>query len=276
MPTLAQLKLEPAFDLEFQPPALETLCRRLTAFYGVPRGYIGSKGNEAHLRGYHRSWRWLRDSRWCTNRTYSRTETPGNRDPWNGDALSAIDATIPRTPLLETCRRLDAAVRAGRLEKITEWYGNTDGDDRVDGYNNIANRVASSDSSHLWHLHMSFDRGRVNENHDDLYAILTGDDDMAHDPSDPHWWREAQRMEGIHSDLEVNAAGEPNKLRARLVRLEEKLDAMSTGGIDVAALAAALAPLLKTGATVDEVRDVMDEQLDQAFSKADPRGVDAD
>lgn len=185
MPTYTELGRESWWGLEFQPPTLAKLCADLRAFYGVDAMHIGSKGDNKHLRGYHRSRAWIKNSRYCTNRSYSVTETAGNRGGGNDNWLAAVDFQ-PKTSaeLIAACKRLDEAVRTGRLEKITEWYGNTDGDQRVDGYNNIANRVASSDSSHLWHLHLSFDRGRVGEDHSDLYAVLTGtasteeDDDM--------------------------------------------------------------------------------------------------
>jgi len=179
MVTLAELRTEAAWDAEFQPPSLALVCQQLRAFYQVGPINIGSKGDERHLRGYHRSARWIKTSGFCTNRTYSVTETPGNRTPGNENWLCAIDMTIPRSQLIPACARLDVAVRAGHLEKITEWYGNDDGDTRVDGYNNITNVVATSDDSHLWHLHLSFDRGRVGEDHDDLYKILTGDNIMS-------------------------------------------------------------------------------------------------
>lgn len=164
------------WDDEYTPASLLELRRRLATFFRVPLSNIGTKGNTAHRRGYHRSYRWIRSSAFSTNRTYSVTETPGNRSPGDVNWICAMDVTVPTTPLIEMCARLDKAVRAGTLEKITEWYGNDDGDNRVDGYDNIRNVVASSDSSHLWHLHMSFDRGAANEDHNDLYEVLTGVD----------------------------------------------------------------------------------------------------
>lgn len=174
MPSYEELRSEVWWDREFQPPTLAKLCSDLRAFYKVSAMNIGSKGNNLHLRGYHRSYAWLKNSRYCTNRSYSTTETSGNRRPANGNHLCAVDITIPATKLIPMCRRLDIAVRAGRLEKITEWYGNDDGDNRVDGYNNVVNAVASSDDSHLWHAHLSFDRGMVTRDHTDLYHVLTG------------------------------------------------------------------------------------------------------
>lgn len=176
MATLAQLQAEIWYRAEFIPPNLRILVEDLQAFYGLGWSHIGCKGDENHLRGYHRSRAWILGSRYCTNRTYSVSRTPGDRSGGDPNWLCAIDATLPREKLLAACKRLDAAVRAGKLEKVVEWYGNTNGDSRVDGYDNIANAVASSDSSHLWHLHMSFDRGRADEDHTDLYEILTGVD----------------------------------------------------------------------------------------------------
>lgn len=174
MPTYEELRSEVWWNNEFQPPTLAKLCADLRAFFKVSAVAIGSKGDNNHLRGYHRSFAWLKNSRYCSNRTYSTSETAGNRRPANGNHLCAMDITIPAAKLIPMCRRLDIAVRAGRLEKITEWYGNDDGDNRVDGYNNIVNAVASSDTSHLWHAHLSFDRGLVGKDHTDLYRVLTG------------------------------------------------------------------------------------------------------
>lgn len=162
------------YKQEVSPPPLIELGRKLVDFFGIPPSNVGIKGNLTHLRGYHRSFNWILNSRYCTNRSYSVSETVGNRHPFNPDWCCALDLTLPQDQLIEVCQRLDRAVRAGLLEKITEWYGNDDGDNRVDGYDNIRNVVATSDSSHLFHLHMSWDRGHVNENHDDVFQILTG------------------------------------------------------------------------------------------------------
>lgn len=246
MATYAQLEREVWWGREFQPPSLKTLCERLRIFYKVSANALGSKGDNNHLRGYHRSRNWIKNSVFCTNRTYSVSRTPGDRSGGNGDWLAAVDATIPRAQLLATCQRLDQAVRAGHLEKITEWYGNRDGDTRVDGYDNIANAVATSDSSHLWHLHMSFDRGHVGDNHDDLYEILTGDT-MPITPED------AARV--IASDVapgdeRLSLGNAVWQTRAAVL----KLVAPTPLPVDIPALVAALDPLL---------RKIVREELDK-------------
>lgn len=175
MVTLSQLQSEAVWNAEFSPPSMVVLIDRLRAALHASAVAVGSKGDANHLRGYHRSAAWIHHSRYCTDRSYSVTESAGNRNPPNPNALCAIDITPnTRAELLAMCQRLDVAVRAGRLEKIVEWYGNRDGDQRVDGYDNIRNVLASADDSHLFHLHLSFDRTRVFEDHSDIFAVLTG------------------------------------------------------------------------------------------------------
>lgn len=179
MPTYLALENEgPWWNAEKMSPTMATLAVKLRTFFQVSASAIGAKGDNApgHMRGSHRSRNWILNSSYCTNRTYTVSETPGNRTGGDGDWLAGMDITVPSAQLIPMCQRLDAAVRSGRLEKITEWYGNDDGDSQVDGYNNIRNVVATSDSSHLWHLHITFDRGRAGEDHSDLYEILTGED----------------------------------------------------------------------------------------------------
>jgi hypothetical protein len=171
---------DPWYRAEVVPTNLAKLGRDLAAFFGVPQTNVGIKGDpNTHFRGGHRSRAFLLSSPYATNRSYTVNETPGNRggDPnW----IAALDLTLPRAQLIAACQRLDRAVRAGQLEKVTEWFGNDDGDNRVDGYDNIHNAVSSADSSHLWHLHMTFERAHANDDHSDVFRVLTGQekDDM--------------------------------------------------------------------------------------------------
>lgn len=174
MDTESQMIAEAAWRAEIVPVEMGYLARNLRNHYGLSIDAVGMRGNTAHRRGYHRSRRWILESKFCTDRRYSVTETPSNMGGGNFNWVCAIDITLPLSHLLPACRRLDIDVRAGRLEKVAEWYGNLDGDTRVDGYNNIANHPATSDNSHLWHLHISFVRGHANDNHADVFRTLTG------------------------------------------------------------------------------------------------------
>lgn len=258
MPTYNQLDDEAAWREEFAAPALVELAAGLHDHW--PGAEIGLRGNNVHLNGYHRSRRWIRESRFCTNRTYSVTRTAGDKAGGNSNWSCALDfGGIPQSELFAVCKRLDAAVRAGRLEKITEWYGNFGGDDRVDGWDNIADRIASSDASHLTHLHMGFDRGRADEDHSDLLAILIGDD-MSWDetltlPADQFPELEGQTKEKAGLLLAWTAA-RGRRLEVQLAEVKTKVDALSAPApvhlsdgdrIAIAAMVAAeLKPLLPT------------------------------
>lgn len=174
MPTYAELETEDCYRDEVIPPELAYLARNLRNHYELPASAVGTRGNNVHVRGYHRSRRWLLESRFARNRNYSVTDSESNQHGGNANWICALDLSLDSRRLIEACRRLDIAVRSGTLEKVAEWYGNKDGDKRVDGYDNIANKVASSDDSHLWHLHVSFLRGHANDNHADVFAVITG------------------------------------------------------------------------------------------------------
>jgi len=241
MPTYSQLQTEVWWTREYQPPSVAELCRRLREHYKVSSVAIGSKGDNNHLYGYHRSRAWVLNSGYCTNRSYSVSETAGNRAGGDPNWLCAVDMTIPGPELIAACQRLDAAVRAGLLEKVTEWYGNDDGDSRVDGYDNVRNVVASSDDSHLWHLHISLDRGRAGEDHSDLYEILTGEDDM--DPEVKQWVKDLHYL-FFTLDSAVRPAG------SEAGKIETIRKAVTSGG----------GP---GGLTADQVRAIVREELDK-------------
>lgn len=177
MPSYGELDDEQAWQDEIAAPALSVLASRLRSHYPGAGAWI--RGDNDHLRGYHRSRNWIQTSIYCTDRVYSVSRTSGDRSGGNGNWACALDlGNLPQSELHAVCRRLDAACRAGQLEKITQWFGNLGGDGTVDGWDNISNRPASADSSHLTHLHMSFDRGRANEDHTDLFLILIGQMDV--------------------------------------------------------------------------------------------------
>ncbi|HZM78467.1 MAG TPA: hypothetical protein VFC19_22300 [Candidatus Limnocylindrales bacterium] len=278
MPTYDQLDDEAAWRAETAAPALQTLGDRLRLHW--PGAEIGIRGDNNHLRGYHRSRRWIKESGFCTNRSYSVSRAAGDRSGGDSNWACALDfGGIPQSELHAVCRRLDTAVRAGLLEKITEWYGNFGGDDRVDGWDNISNRIASSDSSHLTHLHMSFDRGRANEDHSDVLAVLIGEDDVsdayellvnARRPGVPPGSQtHSEPRYGSVSNAEVvaiiqRAHHDARHAADRADEIAAKLDALTTPGpVDIAALAAALRPELDAAAerAVRKVLGSLDEQL---------------
>jgi hypothetical protein len=161
------------YKRETIPANLAKLRTDLLEAFNISPDAVGIRGNPlTHFRGYHRSRNFILNSPHCTDTGYSVTaEVNKGGDP---EWVSALDLALDTKRLMEVCSRLDAAVKAGKIEKVVEWFGNLNGDTRVDGYDNIANRVATSDSSHLWHLHISLARANADDDHSDLFRILTG------------------------------------------------------------------------------------------------------
>jgi hypothetical protein len=162
------------------PPSLQQLADGLAEHFDVPSNHIGIRGDANHRGGYHRSRNFLTSSPYARDRKYSVTDAKSNRDG-DGDWVSALDISLPKDKLIALCRRLDKAVREGKLEKVAEWYGNDDGDNKVDGFDNLRNKVAAADPSHLWHAHIGLLRGRAGDDHSDLLAVLTGEDEEEDD-----------------------------------------------------------------------------------------------
>lgn len=176
------------WERELVTDELDEMCDRIAAGLGVPRSNIGAKGNEVHLRGSHRSQEWIKNSVFCTNRTY--TVQAG----LTADQLRHIAGVdiIPgkwgtadnRRKTAEITARLIAAMRAGLLPEVFEVYGAAADLTTVTGWNNRENRSASSDSSHLDHPHLGIDRTKLRDRAvlARIAAIVLGDDMEQTDP----------------------------------------------------------------------------------------------
>lgn len=175
MPAYAQLQAEVWWQREYQPPSLAALCEQLRQHFGVDAAALGSKGDNSHLYGYHRSRAWILSSAFSAYGDGDYSVQAAADQQGDPNWLCAVDFTPgDADTMISVCQRLDAAAKAGKTPQLREWYGNVDGDQVVDGWDLLADRAASSDSSHLWHLHMSFLRGRANDDHGNLFRILTG------------------------------------------------------------------------------------------------------
>jgi hypothetical protein len=275
MPTEAQLESEYWWIAETTPPSINTLANELAAHYGVSRNKFGIRGDIHHLSGYHRSRAWILNSKYCTDRNYSVSRTTGDHGGGRSSDCCALDIQVPSAQLAAMCKRLDVAVRAGRLEKVTEWYGTFGNDDRVDGYDNIANRVATSDSSHLWHLHISFDRGAARNSHTDLFNVLTGKGAMTPAEERDHLAHQiattfrAMAILGNHEKATFHIPGEAkdrvevNGLRLAIAALDAKVTSLG----DPAQIAAAVARAIVSdpnviGLFLDAIRDEIKRSID--------------
>jgi hypothetical protein len=161
MPSLLQLQAEPWWNREIITPELDWLGDELCRRTGAPPYSIGTKGDENHLNGGHRSQEWIVNSDWCTNIHYTVQNGLAGDQPRH---IAALD----RTPLawgtaanraqmvVETQRLLDAA-RAGRLPGITQIQGTLDGKTTY-GQNFPSLITTVPSDSHLDHWHLTFDR----------------------------------------------------------------------------------------------------------------------
>jgi hypothetical protein len=151
MPTYAELAQEAVWGAEFEASALADFNERLRAHYQHTRAQTGSKGDNRHLKGRHRSRNWDLTSQYCTNRAYATTKPRDKRG--DGDWLRATDIGITGVTLRAAAARLDAAVRSGKLPMVAEWFGTVDGVNVVGWFEGSS---SSSDSSHLYHLHVGY------------------------------------------------------------------------------------------------------------------------
>lgn len=162
------------WDREQVPVPLDAFVDDLCTHYQVPRTNGGTKGNTAHRTGRHRSIEWCLNSDFCTNTAYGTRDARDKRG--NPRHIRAFDFEFPTdAEFWAACRRLDAAVRAGRCPYLAEWFGTFDGRQVVGWFEG---HPGSADTSHLKHLH----GGLWTESADDpaalaeLFTILTGAD----------------------------------------------------------------------------------------------------
>jgi hypothetical protein len=148
------------------PPAIEWLWKQFDLLH--PAAQLG--GIYANKSGYHNT-RNNNVRSWPGN--YSYAQYAVDREG-AGDYASAIDLTFPDAQarnyanIATFSRRLHAAGQAGRAADprtvyMREFYGNTDGDTAVEGWDYARHSPASSDSSHLWHIHISIHRKYAND-----------------------------------------------------------------------------------------------------------------
>ena len=302
MVTYLELGSEPVWGQQVTPPnMLGVLVKPLRAFYGLGPALIGAPGDNNHLRGRHRSRDWDLTSAYCTNRSYATTDARDKAG--HGSWYRAIDVGITGQTLYAASRRMDTLVRSGADGgRVAEWFGTFDGKTVVGWFEGHA---ASSDESHLFHLHV----GVWTRYADDpalmglLYQTITGvipeGDDMAQvlvrfkdDPAEPNqvwlcdgqlrrrvkpeWLGTGNPLDGPIGNKQSHHATNLGNLGYSgnvLVSFGDK----DVWGIDIATLqggggAAPAGPVDLSEAAKAEVRTIVDEELDEQ-SRA---GADAD
>jgi len=158
---------------EIVPAALNALFRRCCTFFKSDPLGGGTKGNAAHDTGRHRSFEWVRNSAFCSDRSYG-TRDKRDRDG-NPRHIRAMDVKLNRTQIREVSHRLDKAVRAGDAPMVAEWFGTFDNSTVVGWYEG---HPSSADRSHLEHVHVGVWTKYADDADalDTLFAIMTGDD----------------------------------------------------------------------------------------------------
>jgi hypothetical protein len=105
------------------------------------------------------------------------------------DADAEPDLPLPPVPLAATSDYSNIARYASRLlasgkdpsdprlDGWREFYGQTDSDSSVEGWDFRYDEAVTSDSSHLWHIHLSEDRDKVTSraNKEALLSVLRGE-----------------------------------------------------------------------------------------------------
>lgn len=138
-------------------------------------------GTYAFKSGYH-STRLDNQRNWPSD--YSIRDAIDKQGP--ADRAAAIDWTFPDaqngnySTIAKYCQRLMASSldhNDPRLDVLREWYGQTDSDREVEGWDTRYYRAVTSDSSHLWHIHLSFTRAYVGsvQGFHDVLSVLKGE-----------------------------------------------------------------------------------------------------
>jgi len=144
-----------------------------------PASQLG--GIYADKKGYHNT-RAANLRQWPHN--YSTVDAEDKGGP--PDKAAALDWTFPEAQRGNYKRidmytgRLLASARDKndpRLRGMREFYGQADADRQVEGWDTRFDRSASSDPSHLWHIHFSFDRDKVTRQtmFTDVVSVVKGE-----------------------------------------------------------------------------------------------------
>jgi hypothetical protein len=241
MPTYSQLQAEPWWGREIVTPELRRLGDELCRRTGRPRDAFGDKGNNVHLRGAHRSQEWILRSAYCTSRTYT---VQSGLTAEQARHIAGVDFTPGGADAMITqSRRLMAAMKAGLLDGVLAIYCNVDGDQVVDGWDNVRDRAATSDSSHLWHWHLTLDRRRCADRQlmERIAAIALGDPWEALMALTDQQQTDLWEWLALLVDPGTPATGRPGDrfhFPPTLMQIKAKVDALAAGGVDPAAVAA--------------------------------------
>lgn len=182
MPTLAQLQDEAYWGREIVTVELDWCADELCQRTGRPRTAAGTKGDEGHLRGGHRSQEWILGSAYCTSRTYtvqSGLTEAQERHVAGLDFVPGVwGSARNRELMVAQTRRLVAAAKAGQLPGVREIIGTLDGR-TVYAYRVTTGTTFTADDTHLEHWHLTLDRRRLTDwaLMERIVTVALGEDD---------------------------------------------------------------------------------------------------
>lgn len=234
MPSYLELQSEQVWWDQFVPANLTNLLiNPLRTFYNLSGGAVGAAGDNNHVYGRHRSANWDLTSRYCTDRSYGTTNNKDKQGDLNW--YRAVDVGIQGQPLWDASHRVDQAVRAGRAPAIAEWFGTFNGQTVVGWFEG---HPSSSDSSHLWHLHVGFWNQYANDANvmKQTFEIITGGDVTAQENWEykfqnpgkpPGTLEQAQTYLGYANKYAFDAM---NAAKEAVAKLNEVLALLQQGG----------------------------------------------
>lgn len=160
---------------EYAPDAIRWLARQLTLNLGGQLS--GIVGDSAHTYGYHRGRNYVS---WDDYSAVLLSDREGD-----GEAASALDWSLSQQGMRLFSSRLAAACDRNdrRLKYLREWYGTTSGtwvDGRIHNGEAATWVRATSDTSHLWHIHLGFFRKYANsqEAMQSVLSVISGRDEL--------------------------------------------------------------------------------------------------
>jgi hypothetical protein len=152
---------------EYAPAAIQGLFNQIKA--AIPAALMGGiLGDSAHTYGYHRG------RNYVAGDDYS-VQYPEDQQG-DGEAASALDLSWSDAQWQYTVsQRLLNAKNDSRMYACREFYGSTDGR-VVCGWDYVGGYPVSSDSSHLWHIHLSILRKYANDSAalSGIASVITG------------------------------------------------------------------------------------------------------
>jgi len=168
MATYAQLESEAWWGREIVTQALTGVGLMLCGAYGVGGSAFGTKGNNRHLSGAHRSQEWIKNSQYCVNLTYT---VQSGLNSTQARFVAGLDFTPGvwgssdnRAKMIAITNRLDAAYARGELDGIVRQFFGTKNGTTVFGRDVPTGRLISADDSHLDHEHVGVNRAVADDN----------------------------------------------------------------------------------------------------------------